>query len=265
MKKIPSVATLALVLPALLALSCARSACLLRGSEAEEYLAGRTQLIDSGDYTFLALRNRQDDVLMSAFFNRDRGGAHGGNFEIIRREKSMGYHSDDCPFTAVVLDSPSGERGGTPDRSALEEIHRSLLVPAVVLDAAGEEVAVVYLPAGRRLAAFVRPDGQVRLELGFRGPGEGDIRYSLELDGAGRSTAKTSPPGETEKEQVKMRDVKVGDLVQWKSGSKIRVGVVKSLARDGGAVINVPTTGGSREEKIKVDRLEIITSTVESE
>ncbi len=265
MKKIPIGIAGLLLVPALFALSCARSSGLLRGDGAEEYLAGKTHLVDSGNYTFLALRNRQDSVLMAAFFNRDRGGEHGGNFEVVRREKSMGYHSSDSPFTAVVLDSPSGQRGSVPDREVLDEIHRSPLVPAIVLNPAGEEEAVVYLSAGQRLAAFIRPDGVIRLELGFRGPGEGDIRYSLELDGALKSTDETSPRRETRKEKAAMRDIKVGDLVQWEAGSKIRVGVVKSIDQGGTAAINVPTTGGSREEKIKVDRLQIITSTVESE
>lgn len=226
-----------------------------------EYLAGDIHLVDSGHYTSLVLRNRQDSVLMAAVFNRDRGEEGDGNFEIVRREKSMGYHSSDHPFSAIVLNSPSGKRGSEPDRKVLDEVHRSRLIPAVVLNAAGEEEAVVYLPAGQRLASFLRPGGVIRLELGFRGPGEGDIRYSLELDGALKSTPQSSSLRETKKD---MSEIKVGDLVQWETGTKTRVGVVKSIDKGGTAAINVPTTNGSRVEKINVDRLQVITSTIES-
>lgn len=254
-----------LIVSALLTLSCARSTALLRGREAEDYLAEETRLTEPGDYTLLALRNRQTTVLMAAVFNRDRGDEHGGNFEVFRREKSMGYHSSDNPFTAVVLNSPSGKRGPGPEEDILEEISRSRLTPTVVLDASGEEAALVFQPAGERLAAFIRPDGTLRLELGGRRRGEGDIRYSLELDGALKSTTEVTPAGEAGKEKKLMRDIKVGDLVQWETGAKTRVGVVKEFEAGGTAVINVPTTGGSREEKIKSERLQLITSTVESE
>ncbi len=264
MRKIPLGIAGLLIVPVLLA-ACARSTSILRGAGAEEYLAGEVRLVEPAGYTFLPLRNRQDPVLMAAVFNRDRGGEYGGNFEVVRREKSMGYHSSDNPFAAVVLDSPSGKRGAAPERDDLDEIRRSSLAPAVVLNAAGEEEAVVYLPAGQRLAAFLRPGGELRLELGFRGPGEGDIRYLLEFDGSLRSSSEPSPRRETKKEKTEMREIKVGDLVQWEAGSKVRVGVVKSVDQGGTAAVNVPTTGGSREEKIKVDRLQLITSTVESE
>ena len=62
-----------------------------------------------------------------------------------------------------------------------------------------------------------------------------------------------------------MSTIKIGDLVQWETGAKTRVGVVKSIDGSGIATINVPTTGGSREEKIKSERLQVITSTIESE
>ena len=61
-----------------------------------------------------------------------------------------------------------------------------------------------------------------------------------------------------------MSEVKVGDLVRWEAGDKIRVGVIKSIDEDGTCAINVPTTQGSRQEKIRTERLEVITSTVES-
>jgi hypothetical protein len=264
-KKIPIGIVGALLAGAFLTLSCARSTGLLRGSEAEEFLAGKLHLAEPGRYTFLALENRQTPILMAAVFNRDRGGENSGNFEVVRREKSMGYHSDDNPFSVVVLNSSSGKLGIEPDEGIIEEIHRARLSPAVVLNAEGEEEAVVYLPAGQRLAAFLRPDGEIRLELGFRGPGEGDIRYSLELEGDSQSTTETSSRREEKKEKTKMSTIKIGDLVQWETGAKTRVGVVKSIDGGGIATINVPTTGGSREEKIKAERLQVITSTIESE
>ncbi len=254
-----------LVIAALLALSCARSTVLLRGREAEEYLAAEDRLSDPGDYTLLVLRNRQTSVLMAAVFNRDRGDQHGGNFEVIRREKSMGYHSADNPFTALLLNSPSGKRGPGPEAEIIEEINRSRLTPTVVLDADGEEAAVVFQPGGERLAAFIRPEGTLRLELGERRRGEGDIRYSLELDRVLTSASEKPPAREAEKEEKMTRDIKAGDLVEWETGARTRVGVVRKIEAGGTAVINVPTTEGSREEKIKVERLRLITSTVESE
>ncbi len=265
MNRTPAIIAFAVLGGALFAGACARSTSLLRGSEAQEFLADKLHLAEPGRYTFLALENRQTPILMAAVFNRDRGGENSGNFEVVRREKSMGYHSADNPFTVVVLNSPSGKRGRTPDEDAIEEVHRSRLSPAVILNAAGEEEAVVYLPAGQRLAAFLRPDGEIRLELGFRGPGEGDIRYSLELTEDSSTTTITPPSGEASKEKTEMSAIKVGDLVQWETGAKTRVGVVKSIDDGGIATINVPTTGGSREEQIKAERLQVITSTIEAE
>lgn len=267
MKRIPALMAGALLLLVLLVSGCARSTSLLRGSKAEEFLGDKLHLTQSDRYTCLLLKNRQASVLMAAIFNRDRGGEHSGNFDVVKREKSMGYHSSDNPFTAVILNSPSGKRGGEPDGEIIDEIIRSRLTPAVVFNADGEEEAVVYLPTGQRLAAFLRPDGEIRLELGFRTRGEGDIRYLLELTGRAPETTKTSSRMkiDSQKENNLMSEIRIGDLVQWDTETKTRVGVVKSIDSGGIATINVPTTGGSREEKIAVRRLKVITSTIEPE
>ena len=221
MKRIPALMAGALLLLVLLVSGCARSTSLLRGSKAEEFLGDKLHLTQSDRYTCLLLKNRQASVLMAAIFNRDRGGEHSGNFDVVKREKSMGYHSSDNPFTAVILNSPSGKRGGEPDGEIIDEIIRSRLTPAVVFNADGEEEAVVYLPTGQRLAAFLRPDGEIRLELGFRTRGEGDIRYLLELTGRAPETTKTSSRMkiDSQKENNLMSEIRIGDLVQWDTGS----------------------------------------------
>jgi len=60
-----------------------------------------------------------------------------------------------------------------------------------------------------------------------------------------------------------MAEIKVGDLVRWETGDRSRVGVVESIDPDGTATLKVQTASGSTEEKIKSDRLEVITSTTE--
>ena len=60
-----------------------------------------------------------------------------------------------------------------------------------------------------------------------------------------------------------MAEIKVGDLVRWETGDRSRVGVVKSVDPDGTCTVNVQTISGSAKEKIKTDRLEVITSTTE--
>ena len=62
-----------------------------------------------------------------------------------------------------------------------------------------------------------------------------------------------------------MEEIKVGDLVQWQTDDRSRVGVVKSVNDDGTCTISRQTASGATEEKIKTERLETITSTVEPE
>jgi len=62
-----------IIIPAIITCACARSTALLRGDEAQKYLAQNDHLIAPGYYTFGAVRNRQADVIMVAVFNRDRG------------------------------------------------------------------------------------------------------------------------------------------------------------------------------------------------
>ena len=58
-------------------------------------------------------------------------------------------------------------------------------------------------------------------------------------------------------------EIKIGDLVQWESGDRSRVGVVKSVNPDGTCTVSRQTAAGSIEDKIRADRLEVITSTTE--
>ncbi|MFH1038902.1 MAG: hypothetical protein V1789_09590 [PVC group bacterium] len=255
----------AFILPVLFSLSCARSTALLRGDAAAEYLADNDHLIAPGYYTFGEVKNRQSGVLMVAVFNRDRGGKDDGNFEFARREKSMGYQSTSNPYNVILLNSPGGERGADPTDGNREEIRKNDLAPVIVLNADGEEEAVVFKPAGQSLAAFIRPNGLIRLEIGQREPNQGDIVYSLDIGQSFKSTKKAPPRREPKKEKEAMSEIKIGDLVQWATGNKTRVGVVKKVNKDGTSVINIPTTSGSREEKIKTERLKVITSTIESD
>ncbi len=59
-----------------------------------------------------------------------------------------------------------------------------------------------------------------------------------------------------------MDEVEVGDLVRWQAGEKTRVGVIESVNTDGTCTINMKTKGGKRTEKIRTQRLEVITSTI---
>jgi len=249
----------------LLSISCSRSTVMLRGNDAEEYLVENDHLIAPGYYTLGEVRNRQSDILMVAVFNRDRGEEDDGNFKFLKREKSMGYRHSSNSYNAILLNSPNGERGSDPISEDLEEIRKSNLLPVIVLNSKGEEEAVVYRPAGERVTAFERDGDNIRLEIGQRIVAQGDIVYSIGFKNI-ITTSKDSPKKRERKgEKEIMSEIKIGDLVQWETGDKTRVGVVKEVNMDGTAVINVPTTEGSREEKIKTKRLEVITSTIESD
>ena len=249
----------------IISLSCARSTVMLRGDDATEYLVENDHLIAPGYYTYGAVRNRQSNILMVAVFNRDRGEEDNGNFKFLKREKSMGYRHSSNSYNAILLNSPNGERGSEPTSEDLKEIRKSNLLPVIVLDSAGEEEAVVYRPAGERVTASEKDGNNIRLEIGQRTLAQGDIAYSIGFDNV-LTTSKDSPEKrERKKEKSIMSEIKIGDLVQWETGAKTRVGVVKEVNIDGTAVINVPTTDGSREEKIKTERLEVITSTIESD
>ncbi|MDD5556159.1 MAG: hypothetical protein PHN82_02800 [bacterium] len=62
-----------------------------------------------------------------------------------------------------------------------------------------------------------------------------------------------------------MADIRIGDLVSWKSGQKTKVGVVRQVNEDGSCTIDYTTTTGRFEERIGAGRLERITSTVDGE
>jgi len=249
----------------LLSISCSRSTVMLRGNDADEYLAENDHLIAPGYYTFGEVRNRQSDILMVAVFNRDRGEEDDGNYKFLKREKSMGYRHSSNSYNAILLNSPDGNRGSDPTSETLEEIRKNNLSPVVVMNSEGEEEAVVYRPAGERVTAFERDGDNIRLEIGQRIVAQGDIVYSIGFKNI-ITTSKDSPEKRERKEEKEiMSEIKIGDLVQWETGDKTRVGVIKEVNMDGTAVINVPTTKGSREEKIKTERLEVITSTIESD
>ncbi len=256
-----------IVLPIIFSLSCARSTVLLRGDDAEEYLAKNYHLIAPGQYTFGAARNRQNDVLMVAVFNRDRGGKDDGNFTFLRREKNMGYHTSSNPYNVILLNSPQGKRGAEPTNETLAEIRKNNLSPVIVLNAEGGEEAVVYKPARESLVAFLRDDNVIRLEIGQRTQSQGDIAYYISFKDVLKPPKEThgETPQKRKKKKEIMSEIKVGDLVQWETGAKTRVGVVKAVNPDGTSIINVPPTEGSREEKIKTERLEVITSTIETD
>ena len=62
-----------------------------------------------------------------------------------------------------------------------------------------------------------------------------------------------------------MSEIEVGDLVQWKSGNNLKVGVVKKVAKDGACTVSIQTSKGTREDKIKAERLTRLTSTTKPE
>jgi hypothetical protein len=249
----------------ILFLSCARSTVMLRGDDAEEYLAENDHLIAPGYYTFGAVRNRQSNILMVAVFNRDHGEEDDGNFKFLKREKSMGYRHSSNSYNVILLNSPDGERGSEPTSEDLEEIRNSNLLPVIVLNSEGEEEAAVYRPAGERVTASEKDGNNIRIEIGQRTVAQGDIAYSVGFENVLKTSKDSPKKREKKEEKVIMSEIKIGDLVQWETGAKTRVGVVKEVNMDGTAVINVPTTEGSREEKIKTERLEVITSTIESD
>lgn len=60
-----------------------------------------------------------------------------------------------------------------------------------------------------------------------------------------------------------MTDIKVGDLVNWQAGQKMKVGVVKGVNDDGSCTIDLTTAAGRFEERISASRLQRLTSTTE--
>jgi len=121
---------------------------MLRGNAAKEYLAENDHLIAPGYYTFGEVRNRQNNILMVAVFNRDNGSEYDGNFKFLKREKSMGYRHSSNPYNVILLNSPDGERGSDPTSENLEEIRKSNLSPVIVLNSEGDEEAVVFRLGG---------------------------------------------------------------------------------------------------------------------
>lgn len=59
------------------------------------------------------------------------------------------------------------------------------------------------------------------------------------------------------------KGIRVGDLVQWEAGAKMRVGVVTSINPDSTCSMNVQTPAGTISMRIRSRRLERIVSTTE--
>ena len=62
-----------------------------------------------------------------------------------------------------------------------------------------------------------------------------------------------------------MAHVRVGDLVEWTAGDKVRVAVVKSVNQDGTCTVKRRVGSASSDEIIRTERLKTITSTIEAE
>jgi len=118
---------------------------------------------------------------------------------------------------------------------------------------------------GENATATEKDGDNIRVEIGQRTVAQGDIAYYIGINNVIKTTEDSPVKRERKKEKEIMSDIQIGDLVQWETGDKTRVGVVKEVSADGTSIINVPTTEGSREEKIKTERLEVITSTIESD
>ena len=162
-------------------LSCARSTTLLRGDEARRYLATEDRLLAPGGYTALEITDHRVGNLAVAIFNRDRDGENDGNFQWLKREKIMGYQYLPETYNILLLNTPAGERGDAPTEELLERIAEAELIPVVIFNRAGEEEAVVYKRGALALEPFLRPDGTLRLELGRRTSGSGNMDYTFQL------------------------------------------------------------------------------------
>ena len=134
----------------------------------------------------------------------------------------------------------------------LTELGKTSLNSTVVLNRQRRLKAIVYHPPSVSLHAFIRPEGVVRLEFGQRKTGQGDIRYTLTL-------FERSIPEKQTKKQKEEKAIKSGDLVSWKAQGRTQAGVVKEIKPDGNCIVNIPTTGGSREEKVPLSRLTVLT------
>ncbi len=170
-----------LALLAGLSLSCARSTTLLRGDEARRYLAAENRLLAPGDYTVLEITDHRVGNLAVAIFNRDRGGENAGNFQWLKREKIMGYQYLPETYNILLLNTPEGKRGGPPTEELIGRIAEAELIPVVIFNRDEEEEAVVYKRGVLALEPFLRPDSTLRLELGRRAGGSGNMDYTFEI------------------------------------------------------------------------------------
>jgi len=181
MKKVTEKTLYSLVVLAIISFSCARSATLLQGGNAERVLENEVSLFVPGNFTYEEMRDCRRGKLTLAVFNRDEGEERGGNFQWIVLNKNRGDRYVSESWNVILLDSAAGERGKNAPPDKLEEIENSQLSPVLIMDDEKEVRAVIYKPASLGVNAFIRADGTIRLELGRRTVERGNILYTFEI------------------------------------------------------------------------------------
>jgi len=233
-------------------LSCASSTTLLKGDKGLDFIRTHDRLYPVNSFTYTDVRRAPGGKLQLAVLNTDEGRPDSGNFEWVRKEKSSDQSFAATEWNILLLDSRGGKRGKPLTKEILAELKESDLKSAVVLNKQRRMKAVVYYSTPLSLRAFVRPEGVVRLEFGQRKASQGGMSYTLTI-------FEKSSPEKKSREEKAARTVSSGDLVSWKVRGRTRAGVVKLIKSDGKAIINVPTTGGSREERAAVSDLTVLT------
>ena len=237
---------------AVLNLSCASSTVVLKGDQGLDFVRTHDRLYPIHRFTYTDIRRTPAGQLQLAVLNTDEGQPNSGNFQWVRKERNPDRSFSRDEWSVLLLDSARGKRGKPLTKELLTELGKTKLKSAVVLSKQRRMKAIVYYPAPVSLKAFLRPEGLVRLEFGQRKTSQGDIGYSLTL-------FEKSVPEKQTREEKEEKAIKSGDLVSWKAQGRTQAGVVKEIKPDGSCVVNVPTTGGSREEKVPLDRLEVLT------
>lgn len=233
-----------------LSLSCASSTILLKGDQGLDFIKTHDRLYPIHRFTSLEIRQKPEGELQLAVLNTDEGEADSGNFYWARKERISDRSFAGNKWNVLLLDSPRGERGKPLTQELLTELGKTRLNSTVVLNRQKRLKAIVYHLPSVSLHAFIRAEGVVRLEFGRRKGEPGDIRYTLTL------FEKSIPEKQIEKSESTIRS---GDLVSWEARGRTQAGVVKEIQSDGNCIVNVPTTGGSREEKVPLSRLTVLT------
>lgn len=235
-----------------LSLSCAPSTILLRGDQGMDFIRTHDRLYPINRFTCLDIRRTPGGRLQLAVLNTDEGRADSGNFYWIKKGGVSERNFAGNQWNVLLLDSPGGERGKPLTQELLTELGETRLTSTVVLSRQRRLKAIVYHPASVSLKAFIRAEGVVRLEFGQRRASQGDIKYTLTL-------FEKSVPEEKTQEQKEEDTIRNGDLVSWEIRGRTRAGVVKEIKPNGNCVVNVPTTGGSREERVPLSHLKVLT------